>query len=72
MMLFIENLISGGVSMISNRYGKASKKNIKSYSSSKEHKYIAHLDADNLYGWGMSQNCLTKILNRWMIKKWKI
>ena len=44
-ILFIENGIRRGVSMISNRYGKANNKYMKSYVPSEESKYITYLDA---------------------------
>ena len=55
MHLFIENGMRGGVSYIPKRYSKANNKYIKCYDSSKESKYIAYLDANNLYGWAISQ-----------------
>ena len=54
-ILFIENGIRGGVSMISNRYGKANNKCMKKYNPGEETKFITYLDANNFYGWGMSQ-----------------
>ena len=45
------------MSMISHRYSKANNKYMKDYDTSKESKYIMNLDANSLYGGGMSQ-CL--------------
>ena len=55
MHLFIEKGMRGGISYIAKRYGKANNSYMKSYDSSKESKYIKYLDANNLYGWAMSQ-----------------
>jgi hypothetical protein len=55
MVLMIEKGIRGGVSMISTRYSEANHKYMSDYDKSKLSKYIMYLDANNLYGWAMSQ-----------------
>ena len=55
MHLFIEKRMKGAITCIVKRQSKANNKYMKCYDDSKESKYIMYLDANNLYGWAMSQ-----------------
>ena len=55
MILFFEKGIRGGISMISKRHAKANNPYMKEYDPTKPTKYILYLDANNLYGWAMTQ-----------------
>ena len=55
MYLMIEKGIRGGVSMITHKYAKAN--NGSNYKRDEPTSYIIYWDANNLYGWAMSQ-CL--------------
>ena len=55
MFQFIEKGMRGGTSYIANRYGEANNKYMKTYNEKAPSKYIMYLDANNLYGWAMSQ-----------------
>ena len=68
MFQFIEKGMRGGVSYIANRYGKANNKYMKEYDEKAPSKYIMYLDANNLYGWAMSQYLPTGGF-RWMTEK---
>ena len=65
---FIEKGMHGGVSCIANRYGKANNKYMKEYDEKAPSKYIMYLDANNLYGWAMSQYLPTGNF-KWMTDK---
>ena len=68
MFQFIEQGMCSGVSCITNRYGKANNKYMKEYDEKAPLKYIMYLDANNLYGWAMSQ-CLPTGNFKWMSEK---
>jgi hypothetical protein len=56
MHLMVEKGIRGGVIFISHRHAKANNPYLpKTYNESKPNSYIPYLDANNLYGWAMSQ-----------------
>ena len=55
MQLFIEKGLRGGICYIAHRHAKANNKYMKNYDPSKVTCYIPYLDANNLYGWAMSQ-----------------
>ena len=67
MFQFIEKGMRGGISYIANRYGIANNKYMKSYNVKEPSKYM-YLDANNLYGWAMSQYLPTGGF-RWMTEK---
>ena len=68
MFQFIEKGLRGGISYIANRYGKANNKYMKDYNKDEPSKYIMYLDANNLYGWAMSQYLPTGGF-RWLKQK---
>ena len=68
MFQFIEKGMRGGVSYVANRYSKANNKYMKEYDEKAPPKYIMYLDANNLYGWEMSQYLPTGNF-RWMTDK---
>ena len=65
---FIEKGMRGGISYIGNRHGEANNEYMSSYDEGKPSKYIMYLDANNLYGWAMSQ-CLPTGRFKWLTQK---
>ena len=53
--LFIEKGMRGGISMVSKRHARANNPAVKGYDPEKPSSHILYLDANNLYGWAMSQ-----------------
>ena len=68
MYLFIEKGMRGGISYIAKRYSKANDKYMKCYDDSKQSKFIVYIDANNLYGWEMSQYLGHSVL-KWLNQK---
>ena len=55
MYTFLERSIRGGVSQISKRFAKANNSQCKEFDPQKPITHLIYLDANNLYGWAMSQ-----------------
>ena len=53
----IDNGLRGGICMVSQRYARANNPKMgREYDPTKPTSYIIYLDANNLYGWAMSQS----------------
>ena len=55
MLLMFERGIRGGITHSVHRYAAANNPYMKEYDSNKPTNYLQYLDANNLYGWAMSQ-----------------
>ena len=55
MLLMVEKGIRGGMCQVTHRYAKTNNKYMKNYDKNIESSYLTHLDANNFYGWAMSQ-----------------
>ena len=55
MLQTVENGVQGGICHAILRYAKANNKYMKDYNKDKEESFLQYDDANNLYGWAMSQ-----------------
>ena len=55
MLLMVEEGIRGGLCHSIHRHAKANNKYMKNYDENEESSHIQYLDANNLYGWAVSQ-----------------
>ena len=57
MLLMIEKAKIGGISQVfSKRYAEANNKHLPNYNKTEDNSYLMYYDANNLYGWAMSQS----------------
>ena len=68
MILIIEKGIRGEICQTTHKYAKANDKYMKNYNKNIESSYIEYLDANNLYGWAMSQKLPVNDF-KWIKKK---
>ena len=54
-----EKGVRGGITHTSKRYSEANNKYMENYDPNKPSKFITYLDANNFYGWAMSQRLPT-------------
>ena len=55
MLLMVEKGIRGGICQATHRYAKANSKYMNNFDKKMDSSYIEYFDANNLYGWTMSQ-----------------
>ena len=67
MLWIVEEGIEGGICQATCRYAKANKKYMKNYDKNTESSYLECLDANNLYGYAMSEKLPVDGL-KWMEK----
>ena len=60
MLMMVEKGIRCGSCHTIHRYAKANNKRMKNYDKNIESSYLIYLDANNLYGWAISQKFACK------------
>ena len=55
MLFTVEKRIRGAICHAIHKYANGKSKYMKNYDKNIESSYLMYLDANNLYGWGMSQ-----------------
>ena len=55
MLLMVEKGTRGGICHAIHRYAKANNRYMKNYDENEEYLFLEYLDANNLYGWAMSE-----------------
>ena len=55
MLLMVEKRIRGGICHAIHRYAKANNKYMKNYDENNDSSFLEYLDANNFYGWAMSE-----------------
>ena len=68
MYLMVESGMRGGVSMITKKFAQANNPYVDDYDPAKPINYLIYLDANNLYGWAMSQKLPEKEFD-WMTEQ---
>ena len=68
MLLTVENGIRAGIWQATHKYAKANNRYMKNYDKNIESSYLEVLDANNLYGWAMSQKLPVNRF-KWVEKK---
>ena len=63
MILMIKKRIRGRICQATHRYAKANNKYMRNDDKNSESWYIEYLDANNLYGWAMSQKLPQTLLS---------
>jgi len=61
--LLFENNVRGGISTISHRYARANVPGTPTFDPKIDPSYLLYVDANNLYGWAMSEKLPTGNLN---------
>ena len=54
-LMFVERGIRGGISQCCNRYAKSNNPYLDAYDENQDINYLVYFDANNLYGWAMTQ-----------------